>query len=476
MMLGKSKQPSTLWISASLLALALSSSGPAHAEGASSMVTLNPSGGALPDASDGLRWDVGSNAQFQVHLGNQSQVYNSDATPMSGSIFNGLALRVDKTLADNSTQVTVWKSFDRGAGKYFDQGTQSALQGSGTPGDPWRVVSELNATLDGSTIKLTVTDSYAAPQLWLTRQITVGNLPVSVDVSKIRLYQNIDTYLQGGDEGPGFTRTSPGNTSSVPDYVGVIKSEQIETLIADSPQWDLYYTGHYDGPAGLIAGSGDLDNTVNTNEATDNGIAVQWSIPPGNSSFSVQYRIAFSNAGVDLTKAFSPSQIKPGGVSTLVFDLANRDYISEATGLGFTDQLPAGLVVAPTPNIQSSCPTGSSMGAQMPVGAQVDAVAGSTSVTVSGFSTNQAPAIGQETKCQISVDVTAAQPGMYHNTTNSIVNTTNLTNMVTDVTLEVLQSEITPVGPVPVPVDNPFALLGLGGVLGMIMLRRTRRS
>src|SRR5690606_18128334 len=76
--------------------LALVWAGAALAGGASTQQNVNPTGGAAADASDGLRWLLGSNSQFQVYLGGNGQVFNPSATPVSGNIFNSVYLRVDR--------------------------------------------------------------------------------------------------------------------------------------------------------------------------------------------------------------------------------------------------------------------------------------------------------------------------------------------------------------------------------------------
>ncbi len=68
----------------------------AMAAGATSQRVVNPTGGITVDGSDGLRWTLGSNSQLQVRLGNADQVYNTGATPMGGSMFNSVYLRVDR--------------------------------------------------------------------------------------------------------------------------------------------------------------------------------------------------------------------------------------------------------------------------------------------------------------------------------------------------------------------------------------------
>ena len=76
---------------------------------------------------------------------------------------------------------------------------------------------------------------------------------------------------------------------------------------------------------------------------------------------------------------------------------------SPAQMVAFTDNLPTGLVVAPTPNITNNC-----------VGGTVTAAAGDTSISYSG---GEVPA---SAACNLSVDVIADTPGQYENITEDL--------------------------------------------------------
>jgi uncharacterized repeat protein (TIGR01451 family) len=114
---------------------------------------------------------------------------------------------------------------------------------------------------------------------------------------------------------------------------------------------------------------------------------------------------ATASLGVDapapptIAKSFSPATIPVSGTSTLTIAIGNPNAIALTLTSGFTDTLPANVVVAPVPNVGGTC-----------AGA-VTALAGSGAVTwASGSSL---PAGG----CTITVSVTSATAGSY---TNSI--------------------------------------------------------
>ncbi|XAH23732.1 IPTL-CTERM sorting domain-containing protein [Xylophilus sp. GW821-FHT01B05] len=102
-----------------------------------------------------------------------------------------------------------------------------------------------------------------------------------------------------------------------------------------------------------------------------------------------------------VSKAFVPASIAAGGISTLTISLGNGNAGSATLTAALVDNLPAPVVVAPTPMLVVS--GGCSV-------ADVVAVAGASSVTVR--SGTIIPAGG----CAISVRVTASTAGTYTNT------------------------------------------------------------
>lgn len=101
-----------------------------------------------------------------------------------------------------------------------------------------------------------------------------------------------------------------------------------------------------------------------------------------------------------ISKAFAPTFIAPGAQATLTFTLTNPNS-GPLTGLSFSDNFPAGLVVANPAGVTNNCSTPGT----------VVATPGSGAVSVSG--------LGMATvgSCTISVKVTSATANLYPNTT-----------------------------------------------------------
>jgi len=99
-----------------------------------------------------------------------------------------------------------------------------------------------------------------------------------------------------------------------------------------------------------------------------------------------------------LTKQFSASQIRAGGVSTLTLALGNDNSTAITLSADLMDTLPSGMTVASSPKLGGSCDP-----------ARVSAAAGATVVRYASGAV--LPAGG----CTIQVDVTAAAEGSYSN-------------------------------------------------------------
>ncbi len=97
------------------------------------------------------------------------------------------------------------------------------------------------------------------------------------------------------------------------------------------------------------------------------------------------------------SKAFAPDTIGPGSTTTLTFSITNNNAVG-ATDVAFTDNLPAGVVIADPPGVISDCPD-----------AVVTAPAGGSTISVTG---GRAPGNGT---CTISVNVVGGAPNTYIN-------------------------------------------------------------
>jgi uncharacterized repeat protein (TIGR01451 family) len=163
-------------------------------------------------------------------------------------------------------------------------------------------------------------------------------------------------------------------------------------------------------PASTIAGVGSCTVTVNVKPAA----GTVGNLPGNPPSTSVTNTIPTSalgntegrtnpapatapmtiNAGLAVGKNYTPALIAPGSTTRVRIRVNNRSGVT-ATGVGYTDNLPAGLVLAtpPSPTVSGPCGGGTISPAL---------VGGATSVTLVGATLNPGA------NCDVSFDVTTS--------------------------------------------------------------------
>ena len=113
-----------------------------------------------------------------------------------------------------------------------------------------------------------------------------------------------------------------------------------------------------------------------------------------------------------LAKAFGAVSIGPGTTTTLTFNLSNPNTTVTLTGLGFTDNLPAGLLVATPNGLTGSCGGGA-----------ITATAGSGSIVLAGATL----AAGASCTFRVAVTATGSQLDRLTNTTGSVATNQGVT-------------------------------------------------
>ncbi|MDX2428678.1 MAG: IPTL-CTERM sorting domain-containing protein [Xanthomonadales bacterium] len=113
-------------------------------------------------------------------------------------------------------------------------------------------------------------------------------------------------------------------------------------------------------------------------------------------------------------KLFTPDSMVFSGVSTLTFTVDNSASAVAASNLSFTDNLPAGIVIANPTNASSTC------------GGMGNAVAGAVSFTYSGGS------VGAGATCTVQFGVTGAAEGMHVNVTEDLTSSSGNSGTATD--------------------------------------------
>jgi len=142
------------------------------------------------------------------------------------------------------------------------------------------------------------------------------------------------------------------------------------------------------------------------------------------------------------SKTFGPGTIDVGEASTLTFTIDNTANEVEATDIDFTDNLPAGVVVAGAPNASTTC-----------TGGTLAAVGGAGSLSYTGGT------VAAHASCTVSADVTSDTPGTYANTTGDLTSSVGNSGPA---------SASLTVTAAPVPALGPVWLVVLAGLLGLV--------
>ena len=103
-----------------------------------------------------------------------------------------------------------------------------------------------------------------------------------------------------------------------------------------------------------------------------------------------------------IAKSFAPAVIANGGTSTMTLVVTNSAAIA-LTDVAFTDPFPSGMIVAPVPNLSSTC------------GGTLSGGGGGNN-----FLNLASGAMAASSSCTITVDVTTSLPGTFDNGTSGV--------------------------------------------------------
>ncbi len=338
--------------------------------------TINGTGGVEVDYSDGIALFVGDRGDIQMVANSVGHLYSSNYRPPNmGS--NTIALRLQTGAANP-------RIYSRNNGNIIAL-SQSVVTGSGTTLDPWQVVTRFRPSgVADSAITIELTDSYVFPSFRFTRRINVTGISPT-DVAKVYWY--FDSMVGGNDYGNGFISAGIVGTRHPTTL------ERLEFQHQTGPMWDRYYTGRYNSPPTLISSNnGDLNNLVDTNNV-DAGMALQWNVPLGQSSVTVESDLAYYPAGIFAREIFTPSTIMLNDVSRMKITLSHIGLVDSPASFVYT--LPVGdVAVAAIPNLSNTCAPG---------GGSINAV-GNT-ITVTNLILQAMPSTGPAYVCDIEFDV-----------------------------------------------------------------------
>ncbi len=214
-----------------------------------------------------------------------------------------------------------------------------------------------------------------------TMTFTIDNTASTLDANALDFTDNLPAGMAVA-AAPNVVNTCTGGT--VTAVAGTAVVSYTGGLVSAGATCTLSVDVVGSSPGALVNTTGDLTSGIGNSGTASDTLTVTAVAP----TFS---------------KSFAPTTIGAGGVSTLTLTIDNSANAADATALDVTDNFPAGMLVAPTPNVANTC-----------TGGTVTAVAGSVVLTYTGGT------VAANASCTVSVDVTAAAVGVLANTTGDL--------------------------------------------------------
>ena len=159
--------------------------------------------------------------------------------------------------------------------------------------------------------------------------------------------------------------------------------------------------------AGTLAASASCTVSVNV-QGTTAGVknnSVQVTSTEGGTGNTSNASITVVGAPT-IQKAFGAASIPLNGSTSLSFTITNPNTTTSLTGVGFSDTLPAGLVISTPNGLTGSCGSGT-----------ITATQGTNVISLSGGT------IAANSSCTFSVNVTGTAAGTQNNTTGNVTST-----------------------------------------------------
>ena len=149
--------------------------------------------------------------------------------------------------------------------------SQSGVTGSGTSGDPYKIV-----TVDtGGSFQVTETDTYVVGQESYRNDVRVTNTG-STSATGV-LYRGGDCYLQDSDTGYGIYDSTTGAISCTTSLMAGSRIEQMLPLTSGSD----YFEGFYNTLWADIGTQNPLPNTCDCSTDEDNSEGLSWNVSLG---------------------------------------------------------------------------------------------------------------------------------------------------------------------------------------------------
>jgi uncharacterized repeat protein (TIGR01451 family) len=219
---------------------------------------------------------------------------------------------------------------------------QSAVSGSGTLADPYRVVTDV----DAGTLHLRQTDSYVVGQETYRTDVAVTNNAPGTAV--FSLYRAGDCYL--GDDDFGFALRTDATKmvacAKSPNNTPPQRLLQWDPVTPPDHSQEAFYIDLWS----ILGGHQDLADTCVCSSRHDNAAGLEWNLTLGpGASRTVSHVTTFSPAGVQpvtMGKTADTSRVLPGAQDGYTISVSNSNNFA-VTLNNVVDTLPSGFAYVP---------------------------------------------------------------------------------------------------------------------------------
>lgn len=327
---------------------------------------INPTGGkkSMGPDYDGIMIDLSGTGNMQIRRANKGQIYlntkyidygTSNPYAVPGTT-NGLVLSVGDTPFVGGT-LDPNSSSTRTKLTMVSSTRQSLIE---SPPGHFEDVIVMSATKNSLTYLLEVKYTYNYPDsnFLIDYKVTIppGNR------EQVKLAHGWDSFLQGGDNGPGFVKGDWDSATGrvKPNFImGTKKTPSYEAFqyLGGIP-WDGYYTGYYgflNGDLGSITATKPymtFSNYIDPTVSTDNGFGISMDFGSTPGTFISNNALVFACTAGDNAPTLTSTPVKPcAGTS---FNL--NSYVTSTPPAGavlkWTDN--AGTAVADPTNVSAA--------------------------------------------------------------------------------------------------------------------------
>src|SRR5581483_3796486 len=290
---------------------------------------------------------LGNDLSCQVqHVldGTVHEFYPDDAIPGDCGTFiamDGVLYAPDFSAHDTTSTDSI------GMRTVFTPVSQSAVTGSGTAVDPYKVVTVVAVT--GTALVIEQTDTYIVGDEHYKTDLKIIN--DGLTTASGVLYRAGDAFLAGSDSGFGFTEVFNGSRQAVGCAVNEnnVPPGKIEEWIPLTGG-NNYYQNFYDDVWLAIGSQMPFPDTCSCSDSLDNGAGISWnfSIPAGGSA-TYSHVITISPGGSEglvTSKSADTSASDAATQNGYTITIQNPN-ISAVTLSSCTDTLPSGFAYVP---------------------------------------------------------------------------------------------------------------------------------